>query len=522
MLRSGIAGFILILPFSLIISLQAQEKVLSEINTAIRKYGLEESQVMEIASWLTDVYGPRLTGSSMLDQATTWATDQLETWGLENVHLEPWGPFGRGWDLEHFEMHMIQPSYAPIIAYPKAWSPSTPGEVQGSVIYLNAASKEDLSHYRGQLTGKVVFLDTVRQVKEPFTADAKRFDDHTLLSLANRRMPTPTRGRGYSRSGAGYSAYLWSFLQEEAPLAVVDRSFKGDLGTVFVAGARLSKGAPESPNQQVLPQVTMAIEHYNRILRLLHKGIEVQMALEIRARYTNEDLTEHNVIAEIPGTDLAHEVVMFGAHLDSWHTGTGATDNGAGSAVMMEVARILMATITETGVRPRRTLRLALWTGEEQGILGSRAYVREHFANTNPFGNPSEVYPLQDSISAYYNFDHGTGKIRGIYLQGNLATAPIFRSWLEPFSDLGASTLSWDKTGSTDHVSFDAVGIPGFQFIQDPMAYGTRTHHSNMDLWDHLEADDLKQAATIIASLVFHTAQRDQRMPRKSLEDILN
>ncbi|NND09453.1 MAG: M20/M25/M40 family metallo-hydrolase [Saprospiraceae bacterium] len=497
-------------------------QVLEDVNAVIRKHAMEQGEVMDIASWITDVYGPRLTGSPMLDKATHWATQQLASWGMQNVHLDEWGPFGRGWELQHFEMHMTEPSYAPIIAYPKAWSPSTDGEVVGEVIYLDAASAEELKKYQGRLAGKIIFLDTKREVKEPFKPDAERLDDARLLSLANQGMPTPRRGRGYRRSGEGFSSKLWSFLAREKPLVVVDRSFKGDLGTVFVAGASVVRGMPEDPGQEIVPQVTMSVEHYNRVLRLMEKGISVSMSLEIKSSFTNTDQTEHNVIAEIPGTDLVDEVVMFGAHFDSWHAGSGATDNGAGSAVIMEVARILLATIKETGIRPRRTLRLALWTGEEQGMLGSRAYIRKHLAKTDRFGNPSAVYPAQDSISAYYNFDNGTGKIRGIHLQGNTEVAPIFRKWLEPFGDLGAKTLTWGNTGGTDHLSFDGIGIPGFQFIQDPIAYGTRTHHSNMDNWDHLIEEDLKQAATIIASLVFHTAQRDERLPRKSLEDLLN
>lgn len=496
----------------------SQEPVNDSINTIIRKHGLEKSQVMDIAAWLTDVYGPRLTGSPMLDKATNWATETLKEWGMENVHTEAWGPFGRGWELEHFEMHATAPSYFPIIAYPKAWSPSVEGTAAGTVIYLDAASEEELEAYRGKLKGKFVLLDTIRTVKEWFDAPARRHDSEDLLDLANAPMPTPRSFRGYRRSGANFSKTLWNFLVEEKPLAVVDRYFKGDLGTVFVSRARCAEGRVWEENKEVVPQVTISIEHYNRIFRLLNKGIEVSLSLELKSKYTNPDGMEHNIIAEIPGTDLKDEVVMFGAHFDSWHAGTGATDNGAGSAVMMEVARILLETIKDSGIKPRRTLRLALWTGEEQGLLGSKAYVGEHFAETNPRGNAQSLKPDQSKVSAYYNMDNGTGKVRGVYLQGNPAVAPIFRAWLEPFKDLEAGTLSYSNTGGTDHLAFDAVGIPGFQFIQDPMAYFSRTHHSNMDNWDHLSAEDLQQAATIIASFVFHTAQRDEKLPRKTLE----
>ncbi len=501
------------------IEVTAQEDINNDINQIIRKHGLEQSQVMEIASWLTDVYGPRLTGSLMLDQATEWAVKTLESWDMSNVHLEEWGPFGRGWQLDHFELHCTTPSYFPVIAYPKAWSPSTAGEISGEVVYLNAANGRELRSYQGQLKGKFVLLDTIRKLDEWFDAPAKRIEAQELLRLSNLNNPTPRRGRNYRSSGARFSDTLWTFLLEEAPAAVIDRSYKGDLGTVFISGASTSGGGVRDEGARVIPQLTMSIEHYNRIFRLLQKEIPVILSMDLKTRYTNEDGMEHNILAEIPGTDLAEEVVMFGAHFDSWHAATGATDNGAGSAVMMEVARILQKTIEESGIKPRRTLRLALWTGEEQGLYGSRAYVQQHFAKTDPFGNALEIYPAQDKISGYYNLDNGTGKIRGVHLQGNQAISPVFRDFLEPFHDLGATTLTLGNTGGTDHLSFDAVGIPGFQFIQDPIAYGTRTHHSNMDYWDHLIEEDLKQAATIIASFVWHTSQRDEKLPRKPLDE---
>lgn len=496
----------------------SQEPIHDEINEVIRKHGLENSQVMEIAGWMTDVYGPRLTGSPMLDKATDWAVKTLKEWGMENVHTESWGPFGRGWELEHFEMHAAAPNYFPIIAYPKAWSPSVKGTAKGGVVYLDAASEEELEAYRGKLKGKFVLLDTIRKVNEWFDPPARRYEADDLLNLANAPMPTPRTFRGYRGSGQRFSTTLWTFLQEEKPLAVIDRSYKGDLGTVFVSRASRAGGRAWEEDAEVVPQVTMSIEHYNRIFRLAQKGIEVTLNMELKSKYTNPDGMEHNIIAEIPGTDLKDEVVMFGAHFDSWHSGTGATDNGAGSSVMMEAARILLETIKESGVKPRRTLRLALWTGEEQGLLGSKAYVGEHFAETDPRGNAQSLKPDQSKVSAYYNLDNGTGKIRGIYLQGNTAVAPIFNAWLQPFRDLDAGTVSFSNTGGTDHLAFDAVGIPGFQFIQDPVAYFNRTHHSNMDNWDHLSGEDLSQAATIIASFIFHTAQREDKLPRKALD----
>ena len=498
--------------------LVAQDEPNADLNSTIRKHGMENSQVMEAAAWLTDVYGPRLTGSPMLDKATGWAVKTLEEWGMENVHTEEWGPFGRGWELEHFEMHATAPNYFPIIAYPKAWSPSTEGLVSGKVVYLNANNEDELKQYRGKLKGKFVLLDTIRSVSEWFEAPAKRINDSHLLDMANAPEPAPRVFRNFRRTSAGFRQALWKLMAKEEVLAVIDRSYKGDLGTVFVSRAATGEGRAQNSDRQVVPQVTMAIEHYNRIFRLMNRGIDVELSLDLKARYTNPDEMEHNIIAEIPGSDLAEEVVIFGAHFDSWHTGTGATDNAAGSAVMMEVARILLETIKESGVRPRRTLRLALWTGEEQGLLGSRAYVRKHFAETDNRGNLQSLKAAQKTVSAYFNMDNGTGKVRGVYLQGNHKVAPIFRAWLEPFKDLDAGTLTLSNTGGTDHLAFDAVGIPGFQFIQDPIAYSARTHHSNMDNWDHLVADDLKQAATVIASFVMHTALREGKLPRKPVD----
>lgn len=503
------------LAFFTVIAQSDADTVLS----VIKKHGLEESKVMDIASWMTDVYGPRLTGSPMLDKATEWALAELRAMGMKNVHKEEWGPFGRGWELQHFEMHAKSPGYWPVIGYPKAWSGS--GSGSGEVIYLDIKTADDIEAYRGKLSGKFVLMDTIRNVEEWMDPPATRHDSEELLKLANASRPTPRPRRNWSGGGGfNLNKAIWALIEEEQPVAVLDRSYKGDLGTVFVSGARTSEGRSRDADKDVVPQVTLAVEHYNRILRLLDKGIVTTLTLDLKTAYTNEDETEHNIIAEIPGTDLADEVVIFGAHYDSWHTGTGATDNAAGSSVMMEVARILQEAIAETGIKPRRTLRLALWTGEEQGLFGSRAHVGKHYANfEGEWGwAPESVKPASEKVSAYYNLDNGTGRIRGIYLQGNDKVAETFRAWLEPFNEMDASTVTLRNTGGTDHLPFDGVGIPAFQFIQDPVAYSTRTHHSNMDNWDHLVEDDLKQAATIIAHFVWMTSQRDEKLPRKTVD----
>lgn len=486
----------------------------------IKKHGLEKSKVMEIAGMLTDVYGPRLTGSDMLDRAIDWTEEELKSWGMQNVHTETWGPFGRGWELDHFEMHAKSPNYFPVMAYPKAWSPSVKGT--GEVIYLQATTQEELDSYKGKLKGKFVLVDSIRNVKEWFDAPARRHDNDALLGMANAGVPTPRPRRPRRQGGFNFNRAMWKMIEEEKPIAVLDRSYKGDLGTVFVSGARSGSGSAREKGTSIVPQITLSVEHYNRIFRNLNRGMKTTITVDMKARYIDSDGMEENVIAEIPGTDLKDEVVIFGAHIDSWHTGTGATDNGAGSAVMMEAARILMETIKESGIKPRRTLRLALWSGEEQGLLGSRNYVADHYAEVpKSTMTPQKLKPAQKKVSAYYNMDNGTGKIRGIYTEGNREVGPIFREWFTGLPDMETGTVTLRGTGGTDHRAFEAVGIPGFQFIQDPMAYFTRTHHSNMDNYDHLVEEDLSQAATVIATFVWNTSQLDKMLPRKELDDDL-
>ena len=505
--------FLLLLTFSL--SIQSQESKTTDVIDIIKKHGMEKSNVMEIAHWITDYNGPRLTGSPGLDNATKWVVDELNNWGMNNVHLQEWGPFGRGWEMTHFEMHANSPNYWPIIAYPKAWSSSASGE--GEAVFLDIKDKNDIEKYRGKLSNKFILIDSILEINEAFKASAKRHDDKSLLELANANAPSPNSRRYRNFSGNSIINDIWNMLDDERPIAVLNRSYKGELGTVFVSGARSANGNRRDiykNDKYILPQVTLAMEHYNRIFRITQQGTPVNLSIDFKSNYTNPDGMEHNIIAEITGTDLKDEVVMFGAHFDSWHTGTGATDNASGSAVMMEAARILLETIKESGIKPRRTLRMALWTGEEQGLLGSRAYVAENFADFNGF-RVNSLKPEQKKVSAYYNLDNGTGKIRGVYLQGNDKVSPIFREWLSGFKDMDASTLSISNTGGTDHLAFDMIGIPGFQFIQEPIAYSSKTHHSNMDNYDHLVEDDLKQAATIIAYFIWQTSQRDEKLPRK-------
>jgi carboxypeptidase Q len=506
--------------------LRAQESVDAKANAIIRTQGMEHSRIAYYASKIVDEYGPRLTGSDRLKKAGYWLMDEAKRIGLENVQAQAWGPFGRGWELTHFEMHADAPGYFPVIAYPKAWSPSSAGLVSGELIYLNAATEAELSQYKGKLAGKIVLLDTIREVKEWFEASAERYKSEELLDLANSPAPQPFAGRGNLprnfAMGSRPSQKIWELIYSEKPLAVLDRGFKGDLGTVFATGARARTGSAYAPTAEVIPQFTVAIEHYNRLFRAVMRNETIRLAFDLQVKYTNPGGMESNYLADIPGSVKKEELVIFGAHLDSWHLGTGATDNGAGTIVMLEAARILKETYRALGSQPKRSLRLALWTGEEQGLLGSRAYVNQRLVTRDSQNNILANKPEQEMISAYYNLDNGTGKLRGVYLQGNEKIQPIFRAWLEPWKDLGANTLSLQNTGGTDHLAFDGVGVPGFQFIQDEISYASKTHHSNMDLADHLLIDDLKQAATIIASLVYHTAEREERLPRKAQPPLLH
>jgi len=502
-------------------SAQAREQPASKAIEILRQQGLEHSQVMEILSWICDVHGPRLTGSPNIRRAQAWAAKTLESWGLDNVHLEPWGPFGRGWQLGHFDMEVIGDNTWPVLAWPKAWSGSLDGRVIADVVNVARLSADELAAM--DLSDKIVMVEKPREVSEPFDAPADRLDATRLRSMAADPRPAGDRRRRSSfRRGFRRSRAVLQAVFAKHPIAILDRSSKGDYGTVFVQGAsvanppgtpREERRSPRDRGVEVIPQITVAVEHYNRICRLLDKNLPVRMAIELDATYTEDDPMEHNVIGEISGADpvIGDEIVMIGAHFDSWHSGTGATDNGAGSAVMMEAMRLLTVLIDATGETPRRTIRIGLWSGEEQGLLGSRAHVSQHYRERGA----TETLPDYDKFAGYYNYDNGTGRIRGIYLQGNEAVAPIFREWLRPFHDLDATTLTLDNTGGTDHLSFDGVGLPGFQFIQDPVAYNTRTHHSNMDNWDHALTEDLRQAATIVAAFAWQTAQRDEKLPRK-------
>ena len=553
----------------------------------IKEEGLKHSQVMATLSYLTDVIGPRLTGSPNMKRANEWTRDKLAAWGANNAHLEAWGPFGRGWSLKRFSAQISEPQCIPLIGFPKAWSPGIEGTLAAPVVYFDAKTEADFAAYKGKLKGAIVLTSPVREVAARWEPLANRKTDSELLALADAAEPA-ARGGG-RRGGPGQAANAGpggpaaagaapgaaaganrplagqpragrfnspefraqmelqrkkaQFLSEEGVALLVDPSTQGDGGTFFVQSATIPGAPLPTPGGQpgarrvspydkdapkITPQVVLSKEHYNRLVRMCEQGEKLKMTVELAVQFHDDDLMAYNTVAEIPGTDLKDELVMLGGHMDSWHSGTGATDNGAGVSVAMEAVRILQA----LNLKPRRTIRIALWSGEEEGLLGSRAFVKEHFGKSPSTGmlgapgreeaggvtkNASESSPKPefDKFSAYFNLDNGTGKVRGVYMQGNEAVRPIFRKWLQPFREMGATTLTISNTGGTDHQSFDGIGLPGFQFIQDEIEYDTRTHHSNQDVFDRIQADDMKQASIIMAAFVYNAAMMDQKLPRK-------
>jgi hypothetical protein len=556
---------------------------MAEALKRLREEGLNHSQVMDLATYVCDVIGPRLTGSPSLKRANEWTRDKMTALGLTNAHLEAWGPFGTGWSLTEFSAQVLAPYAFPLIAAPKAWSPGLAQRLTAEAVYVEARNQAELEPYKGQLKGKLALISSPREVKPSFDAPAVRLTEADLLRLANAgesgpgfrgprspaRIPTNAPPRAVSQTRTNQAAVArvpsrseaptnappraissnerFQFAAREGAALIVSCSPQGDGGTFFVASATVpSRGSnapaggrgfasPWATNAgPVPPQMVLAVEDYNRLLHLIQNGAKPRLGVAFQAQFHTNDLMAYNTVAEIPGGDLKEEVVMLGAHLDSWHAGTGATDNAAGVVVVMEAARI----IKKLQLQPRRTIRVGLWTGEEQGLLGSRAYVSAHFGYYTNLTNSADAYAPKDEraaaakarpqttrklvrardydrLSAYFNYDNGTGKIRGIYLQGNEAARPLFRKWLEPFRDLGAETITLANTYGTDHLPFDGIGLPGFQFIQDPVDYMTRTHHSNADVLDRLQADDLKQSAVIMAAFAYQAAMLDTKVPRK-------
>jgi carboxypeptidase Q len=517
----------------------ATENIDYSMYARIRNEGLSHSHVMEYASGLMDGIGPRLTGSPNMKRANEWTRDQLTAMGCVNAHLEDWGEFGMGWQQLNTWVRMTAPDMAMFIAQAAPWSPATNGAVHGDVAWMDVKSEADLDQYKGKLGGKIVLLGDMRDVKPVEKPLFKRYDEKELEDLS--QFPTDQRPNFLSQVGRFLERLrlmqkVGEFLANEHVAGVVvpsrDGSDNGGSGgTIFDdSGAALGWSIYKRESAMKVPVVVTAIENYGRVYRLLKAHVPVTIEMNVETKFTGDNEHGFDTIAEIPGTDptLKDQVVMVGGHLDSWASGTGATDNGAGSVVAMEVMRIL----TALQVKPRRTIRIGLWSGEEQGIFGSAGYVKQHFGNaprsTAPdqmvlpefvrkYAGPLQLKPEQSLVSGYFNVDNGTGKVRGVYLQGNAGVMPIFKQWIEPLKDLGVTTLTMRNTGGTDHLSFDAVGIPGFQFIQDEGDYSSRTHHSNMDVYERLQQPDLSQIATVEAIFVYNTAMRDQMLPRKPL-----
>jgi carboxypeptidase Q len=504
---------------------------------AIREEGLQHSHAMDYAGGLADGIGPRLTASPNMAKANAWTRDQLTKMGCVNAHLEDWGEFGIGWQQLNTWVRMTEPDTAVFVAQATPWSPSTNGPVTAQAIAASIDDENDIAKYKGKLSGKIVLLGPMRDVPVPDLPFFERYTDKELKDLESLPIggvdPDMQARMDRYVKRTRLTSKLIPFLTEEKVAGVIvpsrDGKNGGGTGIIFDDnGAALGRTPYHRDTAVTFPVVVAQIESYGRVFRLLENHVPVSIEMNVEAKFTGDHEHGFDTVAEIPGTDpqLKDEVVMVGGHLDSWIAGTGATDNGAGSVVALEVMRIL----SSLKIKPRRTIRIALWSGEEQGLFGSKGYVRQHFgsfplsaapdqAELPDFmkkpGGPLEVRAEQKLISAYFNVDNGTGRIRGVYTQGNAAVDTIFAQWMAPLKDLGVTTISNRNTGGTDHLSFDAVGIPGFQFIQDPMDYESRTHHSNMDTYERLQPADLKQIAVVEAIFVYNAAMREQMIPRK-------
>jgi hypothetical protein len=522
--RAAVAGAALLFAVALVLPLAAQhEPVDLDAIYKIKEEGFQRSQVMDVLSYLTDVHGPRLTNSPNYRKAADWTIGKMKEWGLANPRTEKWiDDFGRGWSNDRFYAMAVSPQAFPLIAYPLAWTAGTNGPVTAEAVLAVINTEADIEKFRGKLKGKFVLTQEPPEVLAWFDAPGRRYTEQELDDMAKQPEPAPQPGRQqagqFGPGGPGgpgqpnfqamqaFNRKRADFFREEGVAGLLQPGRgRGDHGSVLVGGG----GSRNLKDPVTPPTVAVVTEHYGRIARMLKKNVPVTLEMDIKNTFYDQDLTMFNIIAEIPGTDKADEIVMLGGHFDSWHGGTGAVDNAAGTAAMMEAMRILKT----TGLRLRRTVRIGLWGGEEQGLIGSRQYVRQQF------GDPAtmKLLPGHAKLSGYFNIDNGTGALRGVYLQGNEAIAPVFSAWMEPFRNLGMTTLSIRNTGGTDHLAFDAVGLPGFQFIQDPVEYSTLSHHSNLDVYERIQPADMMKNAVIVASFVYHTANREQLLPRKPL-----
>lgn len=500
---------VLIAAVLLPIGLSGQEAVDLFALNQIKAEGFERSKVMDYMFYLTDVNGPRLAGSPGYKSAAEWCVKTLKEIGLEDAKLEKWGTLGRGWSLSRFSIHMLAPQATPLIGLPQGWSPGTDGPLVGEVVLAPVQNEADMEKFKGKLKGKIVLIQPNRELALPVTPFGKRYADQDLSALMLAPDPDARRRMGDRRAMMGqYRALrekLTKFLRDEGVLAVLTGGSMGDGGLIFSTAV----GTRDAKDPLPPPTVSLMTEHYLRLARLVEKNVPVKVELDIKAQFHDETTDGFNVIGNLPGNRKKDEIVMLGGHLDSWHGATGATDNAAGVAIAMEALRILKT----TGVKLDRTVRIGLWDAEEEGLLGSAGYVKQHFGDRETMALKSE----HGKLSCYFNYDNGGGKIRGIYAQGNDMVKPIFESWLDPLKDLGAATVTGRNTSGTDHLSFDAVGLPGFQFIQDPLDYSARTHHTQLDTYDRIQSADLMQAAVVMATFVYNAATRRDMLPRKPL-----
>jgi carboxypeptidase Q len=502
--------FFTALMFAGVNAMAQTEPVDTAVFSKIRKAELSNSHIPSIAHYITDVSGPRLTNSPGYKRAGMWAIETMKKWGLVNTAMEPWGNFGKSWEIEDFSISLKEPYSQSLTAYPEPWSGNTKGEIHSEVVVYPGNKTMDTTYlikHMSELKGKIVLVvGKAPSYDADFKPSAERYTQGELDTMKDTYMLSRKVMEGYLTYFKTINR-IGELFQKSGALAMLTAAADNVNGTVFVQGFSGYK----TNTTESMPRAAIASEDGQRLKRLIESGQKVEVNLNIKAKFSEADIKGYNVVGEIPGTDpkLKSQLVMLGGHMDAWASSTGATDNGAGCIVMLEAVRLL----DSLGLKPKRTIRIALWGGEEQGLLGSYGYAKNHFRGTD-----LALKPEAAKVSAYFNLDNGTGKIRGIFAQGNTAIKPIFEQWFKPFTDLGATNVTLSSTGSTDHLSFDWAGIPGFQFIQDPIDYETRTHHSNQDNYDHLKIEDLKQAAIIVASFVYQTSVRPEMMPRKALE----
>ncbi|MEG3155172.1 M20/M25/M40 family metallo-hydrolase [Sphingomonas sp. RB1R13] len=483
--------------------------------------GLNRSQLMTNASQLMDGIGGRLTNSPSLRRAETWAMGKFSGYGLANVHKEAFD-FGRGWELISRSGRLVEPRSRPLMLIPVAWTAPTNGVISAPIVVAPMSKPENFEAWKGKLAGKIVLISLPGTTDEAKEGAFKRYSDGDIHDLDKYDLPSFDPDRAALRAKRrGFSLKLDAFLKAEGAVAWIKRGYR-DNGLVSGEGYDYAVGTSPS-----LPGFDMAGEDYRLLARLAVTGANPVVELSSNVRFDDSDRNAHNIIAEIPGRDAKAGYVMAGGHFDSWIAGDGASDNGAGSVVVIEAARILRS----LGVAPKRTIRFALWEGEEQGLLGSRAYIEQHLAarplppgltGIEAYSAWSNAYPITkkpgyDALKAYFNMDNGSGKLRGLYAEQNGAAAPLLKEWLSPFASMGAGSVVTSKTGGTDHVFLQAIGIQGYQFIQDPLDYESRVHHSNLDTLDHMRPDDLRQAAVVLAGVLWAAANSDKELPRPPL-----